>query len=591
MLVRPLADNRMLRAAGGADVTVSLGTSLKQVFDTPMMTGLIGQSWAQATAGLEGFSEEQRIDLRKSEFDRQQEISNLELELDWSTDTRRDEITSRLGELSSERNVQIQAETQRSIDEGRLQTSDSLNELYGDLDLNFDRPMTSGEASLLADNKRAEMIRQAIIAKGPSGLFPTLAKFGAGLAAMAVDPLEVASMFIPVVGVGGRAAAVARFGKVGGRVIVGAAEGFAGSALTEPLYFGLSRQQQLDYTMSDALLNVGLGTIFGGGIGAIGGVLARADVPTAAKVDGEPIRVDLPKITKAVDDAVAAARAVDIDPITARIEREKASVALRQFTNSQSVNVVPISPPILPTRIKGEEVSLSEWVSGSKVVDDSGELITVFHGTSKSFDRFDPEKRGEIMGDESGYFFTNERGLAKSYSQLAGGDRVVLEAQLSLKDPLEINVGKDDPSIRWFEGKDAYVRRAEAGGHDGIIVRNDAGDMVPIAFDPDQIRILNHGVKSAEMKRVEAQQLAENAEIDPYSEPQAARAYDEYSQQDFTGDAVINEDIKMYDDMVKQIDDLTPDQKAMVDEVTEIETRAKAYADVSRVAATCMART
>ena len=325
------------------------------------------------------------------------------------------------------------------------------------------------------------------------------------------------------------------------------------------------------------MLNVGLGTIFGGGIGAIGGVLARADVPT--RVEGEPIRVDMPEAR------------VDIDPITARIEREKASVALRQFANSQDVNVTPVSPPILPTRIKGEEVSFSEWTSGSKVVDETGELITVFHGTSKSFDRFDPEMRGEIMGDESGYFFTNERSLAKSYSQLAGGDRVVLEAQLSLKDPLEINVGKEDPSIQWFDGKDEYIRQAEAGGHDGVIVRNDAGDMVPIAFDPDQIRILNHGVKSAEMKRVEAKQLADNAQARPQAAQDAARAYDEYVSEDFTGDAVINEDIQMYDAMVKQIDDLTPDQKAMVDEVAEIETRAKAYADLSRVAATCMART
>ncbi|GAG34158.1 unnamed protein product, partial [marine sediment metagenome] len=254
---------------------------------------------------------------------------------------------------------------------------------------------------------------------------PTVAMFGAGLANMATDPLEVASMFIPVVGAAGKAAAIARFGKVGGRVAVGATEGLVGSALTEPFYYGLSRQQQLDYTMSDALLNIGLGTIFGGGIGAIGGVLARADVPVPARVDGEPARVDMPD----------AARGVDIDPLTARIEREKANVALRQFANSQDVNVTPVSPPILPTRIKGVEVSFSEWVSGSKVVDESGEPITVFHGTSKSFDRFDPEMRGEIMGDESGFFFTNERSLAKSYSQLAGGDRVVLEAQLSLKDP------------------------------------------------------------------------------------------------------------------------------------------------------------
>lgn len=579
-LTRQLADNRMYRATtAGSDLTLSLGSAMGAVFETPMMTGLLGQQAALGRERFEAPTAERVAQVNLEEFNNRQKILSLENELSTTVDANRiDEITTQLDGLSREEKDILTPVGRESLDSTTFQTPESLNELYGELNLQFDRPMTAGEASLLADNKRAEMIRQSIISKGPTGVLPGLAKFGAGLAAMAVDPLEVASMFIPVVGVGGRVAATARFGKVGGRVLVGATEGFVGSALTEPIYFGLSRQQQLDYTMSDALLNVGLGTIFGGGIGAIGGVLARADVPT--RVDGEPIRVDMPEPVRA-----------DVDPITARIEREKASVALRQFANSQDVNVTPVSPPILPTRIKGEEVSFSEWVSGSKVVDETGELITVFHGTSKSFDRFDPEMRGEIMGDESGYFFTNERSLAKSYSQLAGGDRVVLEAQLSLKDPLEINVGKDDPSIQWFEGKDEYIRQAEAGGHDGVIVRNDAGDMVPIAFDPDQIRILNHGVKSAEMKRVEAKQLAENAKIDPHANPEAAKVYDEYVTEDFTGDAVINEDIQIYDAMVKQIDDLTPDQKAMVDEVAEIETRAKAYADLSRVAATCMART
>lgn len=77
--------------------------------------------------------------------------------------------------------------------------------------------------------------------------------------AMATDPVEVATMFIPFVGQAGKAASVARFGRIGGRARVGAIEGTAGALLTEPLYYGLSKDQQLDYTMSEALLNVGAG--------------------------------------------------------------------------------------------------------------------------------------------------------------------------------------------------------------------------------------------------------------------------------------------------------------------------------------------
>lgn len=578
MLVRPLADNRMLRASGGADLTTTLGQSLGAVFDTPMMTGLVGQSWSEATAGLDAFTEQQRIDLRQSEFDRQQETSNLEAELDWSTDDRRDEITLRLGELSKERNVQIQAETQRSLDEGRLQEPESLNELYGELDLNFDRPMTAGEASLLADNKRAEMIRQSIISKGPSGLLPGVAKFGAGLAAMAVDPLEVASMFIPVVGLGGRTAAVARFGKVGGRVIVGATEGFVGSALTEPIYFGLSRQQQLDYTMADALLNVGLGTIFGGGIGAIGGVLARADVPVAARVDGEPIRVDMPEAARGVPEVTP----TRIDPAVAAARRVEADVAIRQFVNDQSVDV---------------ESSRGSTGEGG------GGPITVYHGTYIEFEKFDLSRAQ--AHDESfagvGTYFTNVRALADEYGK--GVERRTIEAKIDLQRPIvvddyaELYKAADLPIKRPTDPKERatlskeLTRRLEDMGHDGVVVRDfyENGDPAfeYVVFDPDRIEITNPRLEEAKT----ASRLAKNAEVDPYANPEAARVYDEYSKQDFTGDTVINEDIQMYDAMVKQIDELTPEQRVMVDEVTEMETRAKSYADISRVAATCMART
>ena len=91
---------------------------------------------------------------------------------------------------------------------------------------------------------------------------------GVGFAAMAVDPLELATAFIPIVG---EARLVSRFGRVGGRTVAGMMDGLVGAAATEPVYYGLSRQQQLDYTMADALLNIGLGAILGGGIGALRG--------------------------------------------------------------------------------------------------------------------------------------------------------------------------------------------------------------------------------------------------------------------------------------------------------------------------------
>ena len=573
MLVRPLADNRMLRASGGADLTVSLGQSLGAVFDTPMMTGLVGQSWGQSDAGLEGFTEQQRLDLRQSEFDRQQEASNLEAELDWSTDDRRDEITLRLGELSSERNIQIQTETQRSLDEGRLQEPESLNELYGELDLKFDRPMTAGEASLLADNKRAETIRQSIISKGPAGILPGVAKFGAGLAAMAVDPLEVASMFIPVVGVGGRVAATARFGKVGGRVLVGATEGFVGSALTEPIYFGLSRQQQLDYTMSDALLNVGLGTIFGGGIGAIGGVLARADAPVAARVDGEPVRVDMPDAVRAAPDAVPAR--VGIDPIAARAARVEADTSLRQFTNDQIVDVEPTR-----TETNGDVAPMAEGFDAAFEPE-----LEVFHGTDAKFDEFDLDR-----SQGGGIWLTTDRAGIERGDVGAGSQGNIMEARLK----------RDMKFAGWDEYDKYSTDELISQGFDGLRLEEAGqGDTYAI-FDPKNIAIVDDAgrpvskrfTETLAVKQESASRLADHAEdieADPLVNTEASKRYDEPISETFMDD-----DIEVGDAVIKQMEDageLTPEQKTMIAEVKEMEAHAKAYADVTEAAAICMGRT
>jgi len=599
MLVRPLADNRMLRAAGGADLTVTLGQSLGAVFDTPMMTGLVGQSWAEAGASLDAFTEQQRIDLRQSEFDRQQEVSNLETELNWSTDERRDEITSRLGELSKERDVQIQAETQRSIDEGRLQQPESLNELYGELNLKFDRPMTEGEARLLADNKRAEMIRQSIISKGPAGVLPGLAKFGAGLAAMAVDPLEVGSMFIPVVGVSGRLAATARFGKVGGRVLVGATEGFVGSALTEPIYYGLSRQQQLDYTMSDALLNVGLGFAFGGGIGAISSVFARADVDVVARVDGEPLRVDMPEAARIAPEVTPTR--VDIDPVAARAARVEADTSIRQFVNDQSVDV-----SILTARPPARPQTLMEFVRKSGGINDEAvtfrdELKNMGinpaprnNGVNNPTSRFDLDDMAD-QAFQGGFIESRDVGLLteKLRSEVGG------EFAFSKGDTQKAQAWRDFHQTR--TDLEAFI--ADQDGIKAELSRlgvTDATDAeVGSISDLMAVRGIElddaiEQVLSKDVKAERASGLAQKAETDPYADYAAAKAYNDFVGDDFASEAFINEDIQKYDAMIKQMeeaDDLTPEQKAMIAEVNEMEAHAKAYAEVTEAASICMGRT
>jgi hypothetical protein len=226
-----------------------------------------------------------------------------------------------------------------------LQDPVALAEKYGDLGLKFDRPMSEEEAGLLADGKRAEIIRNALIEAGPKGVLPGVAKFGAGLLGVATDPLEIATMFIPVVGQAGKAAAVARFGRVGGRVAVGAIEGGVGQALTEPLYYGMSKSAQLDYDMADSLMNIGLGFVFGGGIGSVAGALSRAEAGKTAPMAG----VDPPRVEQKPLQLTDMMRVVDVRRLVAE-QRPVADLALRQFVNGHAVDVAQVMP-----RFKAED--------------------------------------------------------------------------------------------------------------------------------------------------------------------------------------------------------------------------------------------
>lgn len=70
------------------------------------------------------------------------------------------------------------------------------------------------------------------------------------------------------------------------------------------------------------------------------------------------------------------------------------------------------------------------WFGKSKVVDEQGRPLVVYHGTNADFDRFDLS-RGAIHGHAlgPGAYFTNNHGLAESY----GGQ--VIHAYLALNNP------------------------------------------------------------------------------------------------------------------------------------------------------------
>jgi hypothetical protein len=148
-------------------------------------------------------------------------------------------------------------------------TPKEANERFGiEGELSFDGPTRAAEAQLLNRWKRDELKRQNVLSRATPGILPGAARFGVGLLVQAVDPLNVASAFIPLIGEARFAYLSGRLGVTGARVARGATEGFVGAAVVEPLVYLQAQSEQADYDAYDSLLNLAFGTALGGGLHA-----------------------------------------------------------------------------------------------------------------------------------------------------------------------------------------------------------------------------------------------------------------------------------------------------------------------------------
>lgn len=118
----------------------------------------------------------------------------------------------------------------------------------------------------------------------------------------------------------------------------------------------------------------------------------------------------------------------------------------------------------------------------SKVVDEAGRPMEVYHGTNQGFWNFDPE-----LG---AYWFSKEIDYAQDMAVERGGDRV-LSAYISMKNPMHVSlpIGRFTDTV----AERPYIRRAKAEGYDGIIFEADTdnpilADTFYVVFRPEQIK-------------------------------------------------------------------------------------------------------
>ena len=182
-----------------------------------------------------------------------------------------------------------------------------------------DSGIRAGALDILIERKREEVKRKLILDNAPASTIPVqlLAGFGASV----LDPINVASAFVPIVGEARYASMLARAGtsvaaRAAVRAQVGAVEGAVGAALVEPLVLYASAQDQADYGAVDSLLNVAFGSVMGGGLHSAGGYFS--DVRRGTLLDG--VKAESPAITGQAPAKISPqqfALRVDEDPMLA----------------------------------------------------------------------------------------------------------------------------------------------------------------------------------------------------------------------------------------------------------------------------------
>jgi hypothetical protein len=135
--------------------------------------------------------------------------------------------------------------------------------------------------------------------------------------------------------------------------------------------------------------------------------------------------------------------------------------------------------------------------TSSKVIDENGEPLIVYHGTNSEFNIFDTNsnKKGSDFG--SGAYFGNKKTISEMYGERIIGVFLNLRKPLILKDRSLINVifdefidYKNTISNKYFTLKDYIIKN----GSDGIVIYNpimgeETDDTWFVCYEPNQIKL------------------------------------------------------------------------------------------------------
>lgn len=274
-------------------------------------------------------------------------------------------------------------------------------------------------------------------------------------------------------------------------------------------------------------VGLALSTLLPLGFGAL--VMRGAKVKAKGPMpDGTPPPDTAPPKMAPPDDLVDAARVNlvrehmdatnpkpgDLEASTAHSKAYKQ--AMEQQAEGRPVNIMDVAPKIEPIAGKATDTpNFKAWFGDSKVVDDTGAPMVVYHGTAQNFDAFDGGRAGAAIDAGKlgeGFYFSQDNRWAANYADNAakkGGASNVVPVYITLKNPLvlegpggylqkleavsaEFGItakpaidAAQTPNAAWSK---EFTAAAKANGFDGVVLPSKFGDTEYMAFDPNQIK-------------------------------------------------------------------------------------------------------
>lgn len=147
-----------------------------------------------------------------------------------------------------------------------LLTREEANLKYSQYGVTFTSSIRQNEADIIAAKKIKETALRERLANTEGTFMSGASSLLGGMAGAMLDPINIATAFIPVTKV---IPALRAFEATGawGRIAVKGIDGLVMNSLVEPLPLWMAGIDQRDYTMADSLFNITAGGLFGAGIG------------------------------------------------------------------------------------------------------------------------------------------------------------------------------------------------------------------------------------------------------------------------------------------------------------------------------------